>query len=466
MEKLRAWLKGLTVKQIIFWTLTLALAAATFILVRNFVATWTLTQLPGIAITQPAKGQATPQAGETPQAEAPAAPANQLPEPWDGASRVNILVMGLDYRDWAAGEGAPRSDTMIVLTIDPTKPSAGMLSIPRDMWVNIPGFGYGKINTAYSLGEAYKLPGGGPALAAKTVSEFLGVPIHYYALIDFYAFVRFIDEIGGVTVRPTQDLSIDPIGYDYDVKLKAGEAYTLPGDLALAYVRTRDSENGDVDRAQRQQEVILAIRDRILSFDMAPTLVAKAPVLYQELSSGISTNMSLEDAIRLGLLVLNISKENIQHAVIDFSMVNLGQSPDGLYIFKPIPDKIRELRDAIFTNTAARQPLATGDEQTLALEEDPLLKAYNGTYVAGLAGATSEYLNSLGFRTAEPGNADQLYSRTVLIDRSGNPHTLRYLMQVFNIQSASQIRLEYAPNAEEDISIMLGDDWGYNNPLP
>ncbi|MEX1248748.1 MAG: LCP family protein, partial [Anaerolineales bacterium] len=75
------------------------------------------------------------------------------PQHWDGSSRVNILVMGLDARDWEVGAGAPRTDTMIVLTFDPVSKSAGMLSIPRDMWVEIPGFGHGKINNAYALGE-------------------------------------------------------------------------------------------------------------------------------------------------------------------------------------------------------------------------------------------------------------------------------------------------------------------------
>ncbi len=466
MNTFLARLKGLTVKQMLYLVFNLVLAAGVFVFVRGFVATWTLTTLPGVAIT-PSSPQKTPvaQAEVTPTPNV-VAPEARLPEPWDGASRVNVLVLGLDYRDWEAGEDAPRSDTMLVLTIDPTTPSAGMLSIPRDMWVNIPGFGYGKINTAYALGEMYKLPGGGPALAAKTVSEFLGIPIHYYAQIDFNAFVRFIDEIDGVKVQPTEDLSIDPIGYDYDVKLKAGETYVLPGDLALAYVRTRESENGDVDRARRQQEVILSILNRILSYDMAPKLIAKAPTLYQELSAGIQTNMSLDDAIRLGLLVLNIPEENIKHGVIDFSMVNLGTSPDGLYIFKPIPDKIRELRDEIFTNTAARRPLAQGSLEERVRAEAALLRAYNGTYVPGLAGATTEYLASFGLQMAEASNADQLYARTVLIDRRGNPYTLQYLMEIFNLQSKSQIVLEYDPAAEEDISIMLGDDWGYNNPMP
>ncbi len=125
-------------------------------------------------------------------------------KPWDGAERVTILLLGLDYRDWGAAEKYSRSDTMILLTLDPLTNTAGILSIPRDMWVAIPGFKHGKINTAYYLGDAYQLPGGGPALAVKTVESFLGIPINYYAQIDFQSFVRFIDEIGGVKDQRTR----------------------------------------------------------------------------------------------------------------------------------------------------------------------------------------------------------------------------------------------------------------------
>jgi anionic cell wall polymer biosynthesis LytR-Cps2A-Psr (LCP) family protein len=132
--------------------------------------------------------ESTPKPTDIPAAMLP------TPEPWDGVSRVNLLLMGLDYRDWEAGE-TPRTDTMMVLTLDPLNKTAGMVSIPRDLWVAIPGFDYGKINTAYYLGELYNLPGGGPGLAVRTVEELLGVPIQYYAQIDFQAFVDFIDNI-------------------------------------------------------------------------------------------------------------------------------------------------------------------------------------------------------------------------------------------------------------------------------
>ncbi|MGD8997673.1 MAG: LCP family protein, partial [Anaerolineae bacterium] len=97
---------------------------------------------------------------------------------WKGKERVNILVMGIDQRP--GEEGAFRTDTMLVLTLDPVTTTGGMLSIPRDLWVPIPGYGVGRINTAHFLGEIDNYPGGGPALAAKTVENNLGMPIHYY----------------------------------------------------------------------------------------------------------------------------------------------------------------------------------------------------------------------------------------------------------------------------------------------
>jgi polyisoprenyl-teichoic acid--peptidoglycan teichoic acid transferase len=122
------------------------------------------------------------------------------PDPWDGTSRVNVLVMGLDLREDEDTDSAPRSDTMILLSMDPLNNTATGIAIPRDMWVAVPGFGYYKINTAYRFGELYDIPGGGPELASQAVEEFLGVPVHFYAQIDFQAFVDFIDHINGIKV--------------------------------------------------------------------------------------------------------------------------------------------------------------------------------------------------------------------------------------------------------------------------
>ena len=163
----------------------------------------------------------------------PIAPGAQPPA-WDGTKRVTMLVMGIDFRDWESGTDYSRTDTMMLLTIDPVAKTAGALSIPRDLWAAIPGFNPAKINTAHYYGDLYDYPGGGPALAVKTVENVIGVPIDYYARIDFSAFVDFIDLIDGITVDVTEPIELEIIGQAYDVKLEPGRV-TLPGKLALAY---------------------------------------------------------------------------------------------------------------------------------------------------------------------------------------------------------------------------------------
>jgi len=458
----------------------LILAIALFIFLRGFVACWQLTSLPGLPPTNCGVAAANPQTTPGVNAEgtpvAPtisSAPQVQMPPPWDGASRVTILIIGLDYRDWLAAQespeiqGPPRSDTMILLTIDPISKTAGMLSIPRDMWVNIPGFGYGKINTAYYLGEAYKLPGVGPGLAIKTVENFIGVPIQYYAQIDFGAFTQMIDEIGGLDIEVSETITLDPIGQHNTIYDLPPGNYHFDGAHVLAYARARYTEGGDVDRARSQQQVIFAIRDKILSLGMLPTLVAKAPALYQELSTGIHTNMSLDDAIKLGVLGMQIPQENIKKGVIDYTMMTIGVSPDGLDIFKPIPDKIRELRDEVFGG-GALSPMASGDLTTLLRDEGARVAVLNaGSGIPGLAQSAADFLTSQGMNVVVIGNPIEhpefpisYYADgyTTVVDYSGKPYALRYLMSLMGLGSG-QIQLKYTPNASADVVIFLRGDW-------
>ncbi|MBE0699138.1 MAG: LCP family protein, partial [Anaerolineaceae bacterium] len=182
---------------VVFLVLASITAVIAFNVARNFfVSTGVISvgDAPPVLPNGQSSGTNPDQSGKTGTVVAPVGPlqnqSDPTPIPWDGASRVTILIMGLDFRDWEANE-TPRTDTMILFSVDPVSQTAGMLTIPRDMWVNIPGMGYNKINTAYRWGEVYQMPGGGPGLAMKTVEEFLGVPINYYAQVDFMAFVRF-----------------------------------------------------------------------------------------------------------------------------------------------------------------------------------------------------------------------------------------------------------------------------------
>lgn len=440
-------------------------AYLTFIAVRDFVTSWEMTALPGVPIDS---SDATPDASRgiltnenTPMqgAEGPE------PQPWDGASRVTVLVMGLDYRDWQAGEGPPRTDTMILLTLDPLARTAGMLSVPRDLWVSIPGFKYGKINTAYQLGEAYQLPGGGAALAMKTVSEFIGVPIDFYAQVDFGTFIKFIDEIGGVKLDVPEPITVDLLGDNTFKKLKPG-VQVLTGEIALAYARARKTEGGDFDRSQRQQQVIMAIRDRLIEFDMLPMLISKAPTLYQELSSGIHTNLTLDQAIRLAWTAQQIPKENIKSGIIGTAHVNFVKTPDGLDALKPLTDQIRLLRDEIFTNTGPVSPVAANMPiADLMKIEGARISVLNGSATTGLAAKTGDFLKGQGMNVTNIGNAESLYNNTTIIDYTGKPYTIKFLVETMGI-NGNYIYSRYDPTQQTDIAVILGVDWGTTNPMP
>jgi len=442
------------------WGLAAAFAVAAAVsgylvyrVVRDLAAAWTGT---GPTPFRFAGSGPTAAPGQTPQPVAPEA----TPIPWNGSDRITILVMGLDYRDWESGAGAPRTDTMMLVTVDPVARTAGMLSIPRDLWVEIPGFEHNRINTAYFLGESYNLPGGGPELAMKTVESLLGVPVDYYAVIEFSAFERMIDEIGGIEILVPERIKISPLGRRS--KWLEPKAYILDGPETLAYARARSTEGGDFDRASRQQQVVMAVREQILEFDMIPTLITRAPALYQELSQGVRTNLSFEQMMQLGLLAMQFDKSAIRRGVIaPPEMVLLQNLPDGAQVLKPVPDRIRQLRDEIFTYTSAVGPsVEATDPAEGARLEQARLAVRNGSGFEGLATNTADYLTEQGLQVIEIGNADRLdYEISRLIVYSDRfPYTVRYLASLLGLEE-SQILHQVVPDPPVDLAVILGRDW-------
>jgi len=391
---------------------------------------------------------------------APEAP----PPAWDGTKRVTMLVMGIDYRDWSSGTDYSRTDTMILLTIDPVAKTAGVLSIPRDLWAAIPGFKPAKINTAHYFGDLYDYPGGGPALAMKTVENLIGVPIDYYARLDFGAFVDFIDWIQGVKVDVTEPIELEVIGKAYDVKLEPGR-YTLDGKLALAYARNRYNEGGDFDRARRQQQVIMGIRDRLLNPRIWSRLISNAPRLYTHFSKKITTNLPFEDALKLATLAVQIKEEDIEMVVIGLNEVQFGKSPDDLSILIPLPDKIRELRDRVFATGGSYSPALEGDPLTLMQVEQARITIYDGTNDGITGQRTADFLRSQGANVVAVQSAGQGYTTTSLIDHTGSPYTLLYLSDLMGV-GTYRIFHRLAMNGDTDVEIWLGTDWQYNNPMP
>ncbi len=462
-QKIRNMDKLTKVVMIVFIVLAITTSIVTFVFIKNLTAGMTILDLPGVPILDAIIGQDS--SGISQPASGPGI---ATPEPWDGKSRVTILILGLDYTNydnWRAGE-THHSDTMILLSVDPITNTASMLSIPRDLWVNIPGFDYGRINEAYFNGDAYNLPGGGPELARQTVEQFIGIPVHYYAVIGFDAFIEFIDEIGGVKVTPDQHIKIETFGRGQEEILEPGKTYTLDGALALAYARERHTEGGDVDRARRQQEVILSIKQRILQYQNLPDLIAKAPALYQDLSAGISTNLDLQKAIQLGLLALQLDTSSIKKGIINYDMVIPTTSPNGEQILKPIPDKIRILRDELFANSGSGAPIAVpAENSTLVRDEAATVVIWDGSNQGGLGDRTLAYLQSQGINILQVADAGEYYPATKIEIFNGKPYTVAFLAQTMGVASAN-IWNTYDPSAGVDIRITLGGDWAANNQLP
>ncbi len=289
-----------------------------------------------------------------------------LPRPWNGKERVNVLVTGIDQRE---GEKDPgRTDTMVVLTLDPVTLQAGILSLPRDLWVPIPGYDNGRINTANFLGDAYAYPGGGTELARKTVEQMLGIPISFYARVNFSAFEEFVDQIGGITV----DVPIDIYDPEYPTADYRTEVFSitkgihnLNGATALKFARTRHSlVNGDFDRARNQQVVMLAVKDKMMDPQTFLSVLANAPKLIEKFNASVKTDLSFEQMQALAALAQKVDRAHIRMAVLDQSYTDFASTitDPPQWVQVPIRAKIAQLRDSFFStepNAAAQTATQT-----------------------------------------------------------------------------------------------------------
>lgn len=466
----------LPIRALLFWAVTSIIALGLFTFVRDLTACWRLTSLPGIPPASCAgppvdvvEGPvfATTKAAPTPTPEA-SVPEEITYPTWDGASRINILFVGLRGGDPLEGDCPFCTDTLILLTVDPLSKTAGMLSIPRDMWVNIPGFGFSRINTAWTLGRGSRLPGGGPGLTMKTVSHFIGVPVDYFVQVDFDTFVDIIDMLGGVDIHNDETLFLDPVYHGREfpkVKLTCCGMRHLTGRVALAYARCRHAEqgcdDGDIGRARRQQKVIFAIRDKVLNPENFPKLLSQATKLYGTFYRGIQTNLTLQDAIQLAALMRDIPRANIRNEVIDNKMIGFGNVTLGgvnASVIRPLPDQIRLLRDQLFTARGALRPLARGDLMTLMQADRARLRILNGTSMPELDTRTANFLATQGIVTTEFGKIEAV-NRTTVILYTPKLYTLRYLINLFGITNSTPIRIRPEPTETVDIEIRLGPDW-------
>jgi len=372
--------------------------APLLILTSLFTAVPAATTVPATPVPRAeAAAEATAMPSKVP-ATATAPPAQELPRITDPRA-MNILLLGIDQRSAADEQGPFRTDTMILLNINPARETVGVLSFPRDLWVEIPSYGPGRINTANFLGDSDAYPGGGgPALAMETIAENFGIRVEKYLLVNFDVFTTVVDMLApaGVLVNVTE--FIDDPTYPDDfygtihVAFEPGQQ-RMDAETLLQYARTRRTQGGDFDRARRQQQVLDAVRAEVLSAGGIVNFVTQAFPLWQELQDNYRTNLELNEIIALGRLMGNIEREDIRYSVIDNYYASLGKTATGEDVL--FPDFVA-IRDLIMRTFYPQTQLTLAEIRARAEAEAAQIFVYNGTSVVGLAGDTREWLLAQG----------------------------------------------------------------------
>lgn len=290
----------------------------------------------------------------TPTATADASSAATTGERPSITKTNNILLLGSDRRP-----GTPnwRTDVMMILAIDEATGQVGVISLPRDLYVDvIPGHNGTKINVIDYLGEQDEPNGGGPKLLAKVLEDKIGVPIQHYIRFDFEAFKKLVDAMGGVDVEVDCPL-YDPNGYDQGglpLALDKG-VNRLNGGQALSYVRSR-LIGGDLERERRQQRMAWAVRTQIKNENLLP----RVPAIYAAIKDNVQTDLGLMDAIGLVRFALKLDAENVHGFVVnDPSMIKEGYAGQ-MWVWWPKWDKIAEAAQDVFN----KPPLLDANTKT------------------------------------------------------------------------------------------------------
>lgn len=374
-----------------------------------------------------------------------------FPTPAALPSRViNIMLLGIDRRppleDW-------RTDVMILVSIDPQQKIVSMVSIPRDLYVSIPGHGKSRLNLADNTGEAQDHPSGGPGLLRATLEKNLGITFDHYVRIDFQGFIQMIDALGGidVDVRCPTELWVPDMKRPGEYKLfrtvPAGMQH-MDGEFALIYSRCR-AHTPVFDRDRRQREVLLAIRNRVLELGISGLL----PRLFELLESmryNVQTDLEAAEMLALAQLLPQIPLQNINQRTIDLTLASEWATPDGAWVMLPDRQATKELMEG-------RMAPPTWEARSLA-EEGVRIAVDNGTTIEGFSSQMAHWLRSRGYQVVEVGKADRLdHTETIIISHTGPSFTLDRLRQYFHLRE-EDIRYEPDWLSRVDIRVVLGSD--------
>lgn len=324
--------------------------------------------------------------------------------------RVNILLLGYGG---PGHDGPYLTDTMMVASFKPSTKQLALISIPRDLVVNIPGYDYRKINSVLSFGRDDHYPGGGEALAVRIVSDTLNLPIQYYARIDFQGFKEVIDQVGGVTVTVDTTFS-DPmypdngIGYD-PISFKAG-TQTMNGEKALKFARSRHGNNGegsDFARAKRQQKIIEALKEKLFSFGTL-TNPKKISDILTSLGTHTQTNMEVWEMLRLGKLAGDLKTDSIINRVYDDStngFLRAATGTGGAFILVP--------RDGDYHDMQFLARNVFLDEA--AVQERANVLVVNATSFSTLGTSVGRTLEQLGLNVLKTQSLTTTVGQTVIV---------------------------------------------------
>lgn len=331
--------------------------------------------------------------------------------------RVNVLLLGnpgiVDEM-----EGPYLTDTIMVASLNTENNTGIFFSLPRDLYVKIPGYGNSKLNAAYKIGNSQEGEGG--VSVSQIAGDILGLDIPYFVRVDFSGFEQIIDELGGITVEVKTDLYDDEYptpdkGYEV-LDIKAG-TYTMDGTMALKYARSRKSTS-DFDRARRQQQIIMSIREKAIELDLLsqPT---KALAVLDILKDNIETNMNLGEIKRCLELVKEVDANSLVNKVFDDSPTGLlyGTRVDELYVLRPVGDDFEVITNYVSELISGNTSIESEGE---AISEPLKVEVLNGTNITGLAGKIADQLDKDGYDITHVGNnATRGFVKTIVYDLSG-----------------------------------------------
>ena len=338
--------------------------------------------------------------------------------------RINFLLMGVG----GTGHDGPQlADTIMFGSFKPSTAELGLLSIPRDLYVAIPGYSSGKINHANAYGEMAG-KGEGLKLGSEVVSNVVGQPIDYTIRVDFDGFSKIIDQLGGVNVYI--DKSFDDYQYpEYEgsptyktLHFTAGYAH-MDGATALEYARSRHGNNGegtDYARAARQQKILLAAKDQAMSLGVLLNPV-KLTKLFNTLSSHIATNLSVWEMIKMAKYIPSIDPKAIAMQVLDTapgSPLYSTTTAESGFIILPKSDNwddIQKIAANMFVSAGATA--STSTPAVAVATPNVKVEIRNGTSVSGLAYQTAARLSGSSFDVVSVGNAtDRIVAKTTIYD--------------------------------------------------